>query len=201
MNTQTFRRWYLIVFSIIFLSMTVYVTFFETFDYFSYAAFIFTGLGAVISMTFRCSASDLQIKKSIHVAIVGFSRSGKTTLITSLFGEGFRKNLPINLEPRGSKTIDKINLSLEMLNKGKALGPTQDQDMFSFRADATTGSYFARSTYRVEFGDFPGAYTEKTSEEKDNNKIKWLHNSEFFRWIADSDAIIFVVDLGKYLSN
>lgn len=137
-----------------------------------------------------------RVEKSYHVAVIGFPKSGKTTLITSLFGEAFKRNLPVNVTPRGTQTIERINKSLEMLKKGKALGPTRDQDMFAFRADATFGRWPFRSTYRIEFGDFPGKYSEDHYEDKGP-----LHNTEFFKWVADSDAMIFVIDLGRYLSR
>jgi hypothetical protein len=68
--------------------------------------------------------------------------------------------------------------------------------MFAFRADATFGRWPFRTTYRMEFGDFLGKY----SEERHDNMVA-LHNTEFFKWVADSDAMIFVIDLGRYLSN
>jgi GTPase SAR1 family protein len=145
--------------------------------------------------------SNFRVKKFLRVAVIGFPRSGKTTLITSLFGEGFKRNLPINLSPRGLSTIERVNKSLEMLEKGRAIGPTQDQDMFAFRADVISGSFLFRSVSRVEIGDFPGSYTQEISQEKNEKKMNWLPNSEFFRWITDSDVLLFVIDIGKFLSG
>lgn len=136
-------------------------------------------------------------RKSYDVAVVGFPQSGKTTLIISLFGEAFASKLPIRLSPRGSQSIALINRSLEMLKKGKALGPTADQDRYGFRADATVGRFPFTTTYRLEFGDFPGKY----SKEYPNAEMHTLHNTEFFKWVADSDCIMFVIDIGKYLSS
>jgi len=138
-----------------------------------------------------------QIPRSYNVALVGFPQSGKTTLIISLFGEAFARNLPIRMMPRGSRTIELVNESLEMLRRGEALGPTKDQDRFAFRADVTLKRFPLPATYKVEFGDFPG----KSSEDYSEKYGDWLHTTEFFKWVADSDAIIFVVDIGKYLSN
>ena len=137
-----------------------------------------------------------QERKFYQVAVIGFQKSGKTTLITSLFGEAFARRLPINLTPRGSQTIERINKSLEMLKKGKVLGPTRDQDMFAFRADTTFGRFPFRTTYRIEFGDFPGKYCEEH-----HDGLAALHDTEFFKWLADSDAIVLVIDLGRYLLN
>ena len=151
---------------------------------------------ATLAMMFVLFYRTFQVQRSYHVAVIGFPSSGKTTLITSLFGEAFARQLPIKLAPRGTQTIERINKFLETQRKGKTLGPTRDQDMFAFRADATLGRFPFRTTIRLEFGDFPGHYSEA---QIDNMAI--LHNTEFFKWVADSDAIIFVIDLARYLSN
>lgn len=135
---------------------------------------------------------------SYLVATVGFPQSGKTTLIVSLFGEAFAERiLGATMRPRGIKTIERVNADLERLKKGLALGPTQDQDRFSFRADIQMGRGLFSKNYKTEFGDFPGHDSETYSEKYG----PWLHTTEFFKWAADSDAIIFVVDLGRYLSE
>ena len=156
-------------------------------------------LVSVIAFGFLLFAlsSTLRVRKSYYVAVVGFPRSGKTTLIISLFGEAFASRLPTRLSPRGAQTIVLINKSLEMLKKGSALGPTMDQDRYGFRADATIGRFPFTTTYRLEFGDFPGKY----SKEYPNAEMHTLHNTEFFKWVADSDCIMFVIDIGKYLSS
>jgi hypothetical protein len=216
---------------------------------------------ALISFFFTL---NIYIEKTLlpishNVAIIGFPNSGKTTMIISLFGEIFARNIPsIRATPKGTKTIEKINESQEKLKKGIALGPTQDQDRFAFRANITVercffpqtlggkkslpsdryfpqknSKYFMESngdyltdwkfslytnelfklitakrhlfprTYKVEFGDFPGEDSEKYSNNSEkclNNKY-WLHNTEFFKWVVDCDAIIFVIDLGRYLAK
>lgn len=138
------------------------------------------------------------LPKSHNVAIVGFPKSGKTTLIVSLFGDIFAGNIsPVSATLKGTSTIERVNESLERLERGRALGPTKDQDRFSFRADVSIKKYLNSTTYKVEFGDFPGEDSEKYSNEYGD----WLHNTEFFKWVVDSDSIIFVVDLGGYLGR
>ena len=130
------------------------------------------------------------------VAIVGFPKSGKTTLIISLFGEIFAGRIgKMKIKPRGTKTIERINESLEMLEKGRALGPTKDQDRFSYRGDITFEGHLLSPTYKVEFGDFPG----ENSLEYTDEYGPVLHTTEYFKWVVDSDALVFVIDLGRYL--
>ncbi len=51
-------------------------------------------------------------------------------------------------------------------------------------------------TYLVEFGDFPGGGSQEYYQPYDS---PWLHTSEFFKWVVDSDAMVFVIDLAQYL--
>jgi len=81
---------------------------------------------------------------------------------------------------------------------GRALGPTQDQDIFAFRADVRVATFPVPITYKVEFGDFGGGDSQQFAQE---GVMPLPHTSEFFKWIADSDAIVLVVDLGRYLMN
>ena len=100
------------------------------------------------------------------------------------------------MKPRGTQTIERINVSLEMLDLKRPIGPTRDQDRFSFRADVTRGRFFSR-TYKIEFGDFRGEESQIYSEEYESD----LLNPEFLKWIIESDGLIFVVDIGQYLMN
>jgi len=132
----------------------------------------------------------------LSIAVVGFPQSGKTTMIVSLWGEIFARRIIVQAIPRGTKTIERINDCLEKLQKGRSIGPTRDQDRFGFKGDITYGKYPFTRTYKVEFGDFPG----DNSEEYMTKYGPWLHNTEFFKWVMSSDAIIFVIDIGRYLA-
>lgn len=168
----------------------------------SWLVAVLAGVAIVLTLffslfTFQVLIERFAVARSHIVAVVGFPKSGKTTLIVSLFGETFAgKTGLIRMMPKGTQTIERINASLEMLKKGKALGPTKDQDRFAFRALLTVGGVFRR-TYKVEFGDFPGDDSEAYAERYG----PWLHNTEFFKWVAESDAIVFVIDLGRYLAG
>jgi hypothetical protein len=150
--------------------------------------------GLVSAALFRQSA----LPRAHTVAIVGFPKSGKTTLLTSLFGEVFAQRIAdLRVVPRGTSVIDRLNHDLKLLETGRALGPTHDQDRFAYRADITMGAFPFLRTYKVEFGDFPG----HDSEEYALKYGSWLHTTEFFKWVAESDALVFVVDLGPYLAG
>jgi len=132
----------------------------------------------VIGMIWATAASkraiifDLPI--AYNVAILGFPRSGKTTLLISLFREMFAKRVGVDIQLRGSQTIEAVNQGLSLLSSGRSLGPTKDQDMFAFRADVKRGKFPSERTYKIEFGDFPGEHSETFVSGQE-----WFHNNDF----------------------
>lgn len=141
--------------------------------------------------------NSASLGRSHNVAILGFPRSGKTTLLVSIFGEIFARRIGIRAIPRGPRNIEMINGYLAMLERGEALRPTTDQDRTAFRMDLTTRHFPFARTYKVDFGDFPGEDTNKYVYEYG----EWLHTTPFFRWVLEADALIFVIDLATYLQN
>lgn len=130
-----------------------------------------------------------------NVAIIGYPRSGKTTLITSIFGELFaRRILGVDSRPVGQTTIERVNADLAKLARGQTLGPTTDQDRFAYRTNVTAGKFPFKRTYKVEFGDFPG----DDSQAYLDNYGPWLHTTPFFKWVSEADALVFVVDIGMF---
>ena len=149
--------------------------------------------GVIVFRVFN--ASSLPITR--RIAVAGFPRSGKTTLITVMFGEIFsRRAIDLNAALSGTSTIERVNEDLAKLEKGIALGPTTDQDLFAYRTTATTygESSVFRQTYNIEIGDFPGEDTVSYVDVYG----PWLHTTPFFKWMATADAWIFVIDLAQY---
>ena len=146
----------LAVIAMIVAIFTIIIAVGELIGVFSTEKFIISALaifvGLVSVLFFQFFIQKYSVPWSYNVAIVGFPRSGKTTLLISLFGEIFAGMiLPIRITPKGTKTIERINESLEMLKKGQALGPTKDQDRFAFRADLTIKRFPFPHTYMVRF--------------------------------------------------
>lgn len=133
-----------------------------------------------------------------NVAVIGFPRSGKTTLITALFAEIFSRRIDsISITPRGEETIKRVNDDIARLESGSELGPTTDQDLFAYRAEMVTGKSFFSRRYKIEIGDFPG----EDSEELSNEDEKWLHELPYFKWVLNADAFIFVIDTEKIMTE
>lgn len=129
------------------------------------------------------------------VGIVGLPRSGKTTLIVGSWAESFSRNVWTRITPRGTNVIERVNEYLALLDNGRAIGPTTDQDRFSFRADVSLDRLFFKRRYKLEIGDFPGEDSKKYFEEYG----PWLHRTEFFKWVIEADAVAFVVDIAEYM--
>ena len=133
-----------------------------------------------------------------NVGVIGFPKSGKTTLITSMFGELFsNKILASTIVPRGSETIERVNADLERLAIGKALGPTKDQDLFAYRIDILRRSTLFPRKYKVEIGDFPGEDSQLFYEQFGD----WLHHTPYFKWVMEADAFIFIIDIASFLAD
>ena len=152
----------------------------------------------ISSLTFALSIyAKKGLPTAYRVAVIGFPRSGKTTLITALFGELFANRLGIKAIPRGLETTERINANLEKLELGKSIGSTTDQDVFAYRIDVIRGKGIFERRYKIEIGDFPGEDSATFTEKFGN----WFHQTPYFKWAMESDAFLFIVDLTPTLVN
>nr|VFJ73199.1 MAG: 50S ribosome-binding GTPase [Candidatus Kentron sp. FM]VFJ74573.1 MAG: 50S ribosome-binding GTPase [Candidatus Kentron sp. FM]VFK23500.1 MAG: 50S ribosome-binding GTPase [Candidatus Kentron sp. FM] len=147
---------------------------------------------------FFASSSYKNFPISHMVAFIGYPRSGKTTLITSLFAEIFAQRIlrGINIIPRGEETIKRVNGDIARLETGQELSATTDRDLFNYRVEMLTGRSFLSKRYKIEIGDFPGEDSENLS----NKTVDWLYETKYFQWALNADVFIFVIDL-EYLSD
>jgi GTPase SAR1 family protein len=135
---------------------------------------------------------------SYRIAVLGFPRTGKTTLITALFAYLFREGVRgASIVPRGDETIQRINADMEQLELGRPIGPTTDQDVFAYRAEVRVPSVLTSRRYKLEIGDFPGESTVTFTEQYGD----WLHRTKYFEWAISADAFMFVLDTGSILSD
>jgi GTPase SAR1 family protein len=158
------------------------------------AGVAFTLLASLISTLF----ARRRLPEAYSVAVIGLPRSGKTSLITAMFGAMFsRKLLGYSVRPRGESTIERVNEDLERLELGRSVGPTTDQDLFAYRADIVRKASFPlfSRTYKVEIGDFPGEDSERFAIEFGD----WIHRTPYFKWAMEADAFILVVDIARVI--
>lgn len=145
---------------------------------------------------FQESRKDL--KHSHNIAVIGFPKSGKSTLITSIFSEiMFNNALYIDATVRGEETINKINEDIEKLKIGEKLDVTTDQDVYTYRFDYVKQTFFSKRNIKVQIGDYPG----EDSEAFYQNFGPWLHKTPYFKWVMQADSYIFVIDLADVLND
>lgn len=156
--------------------------------------FLQMAIVALVAIIASSSTWFLSIKKlpvSHRVAILGFPRSGKTSLIVAIFEYYFRRGaLGKIIAPRGEETIRRINENINRLELRKEISPTKDQDVFAYRADIYSEKSIFSRRYKLEIGDYPGEDTVAFAEDYGD----WLHQTPYFKWATSADAFIFVVD-------
>lgn len=134
--------------------------------------------------------------QKFSVAIIGFPRTGKTTLLITLYDQILSKRIDFyKIKIVGSETIERVNQYISYLKSGKQIPSTTDQDVYAYRTTIETKSFFSKSLVQVEFGDFPGEQSVQFAEKYEN----WFHRTPYFRWVKDANAYIYVIDCGEYL--
>ena len=202
------------------LAMAVTVTMAS--DRFSLA--LITGTVGALSYFLLFIALRARMLPNPHnVALIGFGKSGKTTLLTTMFSELllFRvANFSARL--RGAKTIARVTSYMEKIQLRKAVGATSRDSQFPYEINIAQNGFFGRS-FKMSFGDFPGERSEEFISDihKDNLRHEGakkrpagerafpeedesaaaLFDAEFFRWVLGCEAVIFVVDVARYLAS
>ena len=156
-----------------------------------------------------------------NVALIGFSKSGKTTLLITMLNELllFRVSR-VTARLRGAQTIARVTSYMKKLQLRQAIGPTTRGSQFPYEINIAQEGFFGRS-FKMSFGDFPGERSDEYVSDirKDNRQSgegmgnvggtfpdeededAALFDGEFFRWVLECDAIIFVVDVAQYLTS
>jgi hypothetical protein len=130
--------------------------------------------------------------------VIGFPKTGKTTLITAVFAYLFKGDFHgLSIVPRGDETIKRINKNIEQLELGRSIAPTMDQDVFAYRAEVVLPSLVGHRRYKLEIGDFPGEHSIQLAEQYGD----WFHDTPYFQWAIDSDAFLFVIDVAATVAD
>jgi Double-GTPase 2 len=157
-------------------------------------------LGGLLSAALSWLYARRTIPQSHRVAVIGFPKAGKTSLIVALFAFYFRKGVRgASILPRGEETIRRVNTHIAEMEAGRGVSPTRDQDLFAFRAEVQRRSALPilERRYKLEIGDFPGEH----SEEFISSDQPWLHNTNYFEWAMGADAFLFVVEAPKAMTD
>ncbi len=153
----------------------------------------------IIFSLLRSLLIERSLPKAHRVALIGHRRSGKTSLITTIFNEIFAERLSgFNASLRGLSTIERINKDSRSLEEGTPLGPSSTQDIFAYSCNIGVGNSIFQRIYKVEFADFPGNLSEELAK---SEELLLLKDPEFFKWTSTADAFIFIIDLAEYLTS
>ena len=149
-----------------------------------------------------------------NVAFIGFQRSGKTTLLITMLSELllFRVSR-VSARLRGERTIEQVTRYMKKIKSRQAVGQTTRGSQFPYEINIAQEGFFGRS-FKMSFGDFPGErskeYVSKLRRVEERSAKEQvlpgpddeeLFDGEFFRWVLECDAIIFIVDVAQYLRN
>jgi GTPase SAR1 family protein len=111
------------------------------------------------------------------VAVLGFPNSGKTVFITSVFDQLQQgRSAKIRLTPYGVDTVEEVSRNLN----------------FFFRAVASLQDS-SSARVKLEIGDFAGEDIGELQPSSD----RWLHKSDYFKYVVDADAIMLAVDSSR----
>lgn len=145
--------------------------------------------------TLRFAATRMPV--SHRVAIIGSARSGKTTLITTVFKylSGQRGKPEWSFAARGAGTLRRVDENLRQLYLLKTLKPTTREAIFAYRGEVTVRPGLFDRRYKLEIADFPG---EDTSFFAEQFSIE-LHDTPYFQWALSADAFVFVINAGMVL--
>jgi hypothetical protein len=135
---------------------------------------------------------------SLVISLLGFPNSGKTVFLTVLFNELQAADRPtITFSPYGIETVEQVARNLNTLFSGSWLGSTSPSGVFFFRANAAIASRVFRRRFKIEIGDYAGEHMK----EFDTKDERWLHKTEYFKYVVQSDAIFLVIDTEVLLSK
>jgi hypothetical protein len=136
--------------------------------------------------------------RSISISLLGFPYSGKTVYLTVLFDllqTGTDRQ--IRFAPYGQETVERITDDLNTLSRGKWLPSTKLGSVFYYRAYATLRSSPLPRRFKIEIADYAG----ENMGELDPTSDMWLHKSQYFKYVAESDAILLAIDCELFRSG
>jgi GTPase SAR1 family protein len=130
---------------------------------------------------------------TITLSILGLPHSGKTVYLTVLFDLLLRtRHEGITFVPYGLETIEQVTGDVTNLLAGNWLAPTKPGTVFYYRANAsvTTLSGISRRRFKLEIADYAGEYIE----EFDSSSPMWLHKSDYFKYVIQSEGVFLTLD-------
>ena len=152
---------------------------------------IVTLVGVFSSFLVLAGTAYYRSPTPLVVSLLGFPASGKTVFITVLFDElQIREISGIRFAPYGEETVEQVGRSLSVLSQGRWLEPTHKTELVFYRAQVSIGSGLFPSRFKLEIADSAGEHVYEFTPDSD----KWLHKTQYFKQVIQSDALLICVD-------
>ena len=190
----------------------------------SISALLALAVAATVYAAVKAAINSTKGLRYTHsIAILGYPRSGKTTLIVTILHRILSSKIAKSIRVTGRETIEKISEYNEMIVSGQNLGATTDSDVFIYRLQYIRGEpsplyrLVGRPSriYDVAVADFPGEYSEdlaegkrprrrrKVAEQPDGaefapagpSQVGRLYDPEYHSWISQADKYVVLIDI------
>jgi hypothetical protein len=132
----------------------------------------------------------------LTISLLGFPGAGKTVYLTTLFEElQQNRDGDIRFAPYGRETIEAVNSGLNLLASGRWPPRTASGSVFTYRATASLEGFFIRRQYKIEIADYAGEHMDELNP----TDPAWLHKTDYFKYVVQSDAVILALDAPKLI--
>ena len=150
-------------------------------------------VGAIVVSSQRISTAH---PRSLSIALIGPSRSGKTVYLTMLYDQlRGREERGLTFTAYGTSTIEEVARNLGLIRSGQFPPPTPIDAHFRWEAVASFGSSLVSRRYRISIMDYAGHHLDLIRPWEG----EWLHRSRFFEYVLSSDAVLIMVDVERLL--
>ncbi|HUW13104.1 MAG TPA: hypothetical protein VM537_25490 [Anaerolineae bacterium] len=148
------------------------------------------GYGALLVLVVRRNPAPLAI------SLLGFPGSGKTVFLTVLFDTMMASGAPgIAFWPYGADTIERVGADMSALMQRTWLPPTTPGQVYYYRANARVGAGLLARRYKIEIGDYAGEHIH----EFDTEHERWLHKTDYYKYVVQTDVVLLSIDCGTIL--
>ena len=132
----------------------------------------------------------------LAISLLGFPDSGKTVFLTVLFDSLMSAGEPeVAFWPYGTETVERIGADLGALMRGEWLPRTAPGQVFFYRANSRVGTGLVARRHKIEIGDYAGEHIH----EFDTDHERWLHKTDYYKYVLQSNIVLLSVDCDTVL--
>lgn len=153
----------------------------------------YVGMGAFLTYFVFSFVTLLNtVPKTFSLSILGIPRPGKTVYLNVLFDQLQQGNVKnIQFSPYGHDTIERVLSNLNVLTSGRWLPPTEPGTVSYYRANTSIKRLPLNKQFKIELADYAGEHIG----EFDSSTEMWLHKSDFFNYVTQSEGLMLAMDV------